>query len=203
MDRTELRPGKAVPAVAILAAVVGAAALGLAPIVVTATAGAVAMILVGCLTADEAYRAVDWRVIFLLAGVLSLGRALEETGGARILSDGLIHGVGFLGPAALVAVVYLLTTVLTETMSNNAAAVLIAPVAIAAAQAAGVDPRPFLVAVTFAASASFLTPVGYQTNTMIFGPGGYRFSDFVRVGGPLNLVFLLLASLLIPRFWPL
>ncbi len=199
----EFRPSKAVPAVAILALVVTMAALGLAPIVVSATAGAVAMVILGCLTPEEAHRAIDWPVIFLLAGVLSLGLALERTGGARLLSEGLIFGVGGMGPVILIATVYLVTTLLTESMSNNAAAVLIAPIAVATAEAIGVDPRPFLVAVTFAASASFLTPVGYQTNTMIYGPGGYRFADYFRVGAPLNLALWILASLLIPYFWPL
>ncbi|MDX1568357.1 MAG: SLC13 family permease, partial [Longimicrobiales bacterium] len=199
----KFRPSKAVPAVAVLATVVATAALGIVPIVVSATAGAVAMVILGCLTPEEAHRAIDWRVIFLLAGVLSLGLAMERTGGARLLSEGLIAAAGGLGPVVLIAVVYGVTTLLTEAMSNNAAAVLIAPIAIASAEALGVDPRPFLVAVTFAASSSFLTPVGYQTNTMIYGPGGYRFGDYFRVGAPLNLAFWILASVLIPMFWPL
>ena len=198
----EFRPSRAVPALIILATVVGAAALGLAPIVATATVGAIAMILTGCLTPEEAYRAVDWKIIFLLAGVLSLGAALEGTGGAELLSS-LLAPVGERwGPVALISAVYLATTVLTNMMSNNATAVLVAPIAIAAAAAIGADPRPFLMAVTFAASASFMTPVGYQTNTMIYGPGQYRFSDFVRVGGPLNIIFWIVATLLIPVFWP-
>ena len=200
---SEFRPSKAVPAVAILTLVIGTAVVGIAPIVVTATVGAVAMLLFGCLTPEEAYRAVDWRVIFLLVGLLSLGVAMERTGGAELLSRGLILSVGALGPVALLSAVYLATTFLTEMMSNNAAAVLLAPIAIAVAGEMGVDPRPFLMAVTFAASASFMTPVGYQTNTMIYGPGRYRFTDFMRVGVPLNLIFWVLATLLIPRIWPL
>lgn len=198
----EFRPSKAVPALAILAFVVGAAALGFLPIVATATAGAVAMIVTGCLTPEEAYRAVDWKIIFLLAGVLSLGAALENTGGAELLSSMLSPVGEAYGPIALISAVYLMTTILTNTMSNNATAVLVAPIAIATADAVGADPRPFLMAVTFAASASFMTPVGYQTNTMIYGPGQYRFSDFIRVGGPLNVIFWLLATILIPVFWP-
>lgn len=198
----EFRPSKAVPALAILAFVVGAAALGFLPIVATATAGAVAMIVTGCLTPEEAYRAVDWKIIFLLAGVLSLGAALENTGGAELLSSMLSPVGEAYGPIALISAVYLVTTILTNTMSNNATAVLVAPIAIATADAVGADPRPFLMAVTFAASASFMTPVGYQTNTMIYGPGQYRFSDFIRVGGPLNVIFWLLATILIPVFWP-
>ncbi len=197
------RPSKAVPSVTILALVIGLAAVGVAPIVVTATGGAIAMVLLGCLTPEEAYRAVDWRVIFLLAGVLALGLGLERTGAAELLSRGLILGVGGLGPVVLLSVVYLVTTLVTSAMSNNAAAVLLAPIAMTAAVEMGVDPRPFLMAVTFAASASFMTPVGYQTNTMIYGPGQYRFMDFMRVGAPLNLIFWLLATVLIPWFWPL
>ena len=203
VPRPEFEPSKAVPAVTILTLVVGLAAAGVAPIVVTACAGAIGMILFGCLTPEDAYRAVDWKVIFLLAGVLALGTALERTGGAALLSRGLILGVGGLGPVALISMVYLVTTLLTNTMSNNAAAVLLAPIAIAAAGEMAVDPRPFLMAVTFAASASFMTPIGYQTNTMIYGPGQYRFMDFVRVGGPLNLIFWVLATVLIPLLWPL
>lgn len=198
----EFRPSRALPALVILALVVGTAALGLTPIVVSSTVGAIAMILTGCLTPEEAYRAVDWKIIFLLAGVLSLGAALEKTGGAELLSTLLLPVGEALGPVALISAVYLATTILTETMSNNATAVLMASIAIAAADAIGADARPFLMAVTFAASASFMTPVGYQTNTMIYGPGQYRYGDFIRVGGPLNLVFWIVATLLIPVFWP-
>lgn len=198
----EFRPSRALPALVILALVVGTAALGVAPIVVSSTVGAIAMILTGCLTPEEAYRAVDWKIIFLLAGVLSLGAALEKTGGAELLSSLLLPVGEALGPVALMSAVYLATTILTETMSNNATAVLMASIAIAAADAIGADARPFLMAVTFAASASFMTPVGYQTNTMIYGPGQYRYGDFLRVGGPLNLVFWIVATLLIPVFWP-
>jgi di/tricarboxylate transporter len=152
---------------------------------------------------EEAYEAIDWQVIFLLAGILPLGLALERSGAAAILSQQLVGSVGILGPVAVLAVFYLLAAVLTEFMSNNAAAVLLAPVAISSAVALGVDPRPLLVAVAFAASTSFATPVGYQTNAMVYGPGGYRFTDFTRVGVPLNLLFWGLSVWLIPLFWPL
>ena len=189
------RPHRLLPALSIMTLVVAVAALGLAPIAVTAPVGAVAMLLAGCVTPDEAYRAIDWRVIFLIAGVLSVGLALESTGGAALLSRGFVAGLGGLGPIALVSAFYLATSLSTELMSNNATAVLMGPIAIAAAAEMGVDPRPLLIAITFAASASFMTPIGYQTNTMIYGPGQYRFRDFLRVGIPLNLILWITATL--------
>ena len=186
---------------AIVTGVVLAASLKLAPIVVAAVVGAILLILLGCITLDEAYQAIEWKIIFLLAGVLSLGVALDKSGAARMISTQIVSSVGGLGLVALVSAFYLLTSLLTETMSNNATAALLAPIAIATAATLGVNPQPFLVAVTFAASASFMTPVGYQTNTMIYGPGQYKFFDFVRVGTPLNIVFWLLATVLIPVFW--
>ena len=197
------RPHKLLPAALILLAVVATASSGWVPIVVSSLLGAVAMVLTRCLTIEEAYAAIDWKIIFLLAGVLGLGRALEETGGAALLADYVVTGLSWMGPIAVLSAFYLLTSLLTEAMSNNATVVLLAPVAIVTAAALGVDSRPFLMAVTFAASASFMTPVGYQTNTLIYGPGRYRFSDFIRVGLPLNVIFWLLATLLIPVIWPL
>ncbi len=201
-ELAEFRRDKLLTSALILAAVVATAALGILPIVVSALAGCVALVLTNCLTLEEAYAAVDWRIVFLLAGVLGLGRALDETGGAALLSDLVVDWLAPLGPAVVLAGLYLLTSLLTEAMSNNATAVLLAPVAIATAALLGVDSRPFLMAVTFAASASFMTPVGYQTNTLIYGPGRYRFSDYLRVGLPLNLLFWVTATLLIPRIWP-
>ncbi|HQZ97756.1 MAG TPA: SLC13 family permease [Pyrinomonadaceae bacterium] len=197
----EFRRNKVVIAVAVVAGVILAASLNFAPIVVTATVGAIILILTRCITLDEAYHAIEWKIIFLLAGVLSLGVALENTGAARLISTQLIGTVGTLGLIALVSAFYILTSLLTEMMSNTATAALLAPIAIATAATLGVNPQPFLVAVTFAASASFMTPVGYQTNTMIYGPGQYKFIDFLKVGTPLNIIFWLLATFLIPVFW--
>lgn len=197
----EPRRGKLLLALAIVAGVVGAAALELLPILGSAILGSVLLVLTRCLTLDEAYKAIEWRVVFLLGGILPLGIALETTGAARLLSSLLVDSIGAWGPVALLSAFYLLTSLLTEAMSNNATAALLAPIAISAASSLGVDPRPFLVAVTFAASASFMTPVGYQTNTLIYGPGYYRFGDFLRIGTPLNLMFWLIATLLIPYFW--
>lgn len=201
MEAVDFRRGKALIALSIVAGVVVAATMGIAPIVVTALLGAIALILTGCISIEEAYEAVEWKIIFLLAGVLSLGTALEASGAAALVSSNMITYVGILGPIALVSAFYFVTSVLTETMSNNATAALLAPIAIATANTLGVDPVPFLMAITFAASASFMTPVGYQTNTMIYGPGQYKFIDFVKVGAPLNLIFWIMATLLIPIFW--
>jgi di/tricarboxylate transporter len=160
------------------------------------------MVLTGCLNIEEAYHAIDWKIIFLLGGILPLGLALETSGAAAWITERLLGRAMTAGPLAVLAVLYLTTAVLTEAMSNNAAAVLLAPIAISVAGIMDIDPRPLLVAITFAASTSFATPVGYQTNTMVYAPGGYRFSDFSKLGIPLNLLFWALAVLLIPRFWP-
>jgi di/tricarboxylate transporter len=198
-----LRPERRRWAVGIAACVVGAVAVGALPVVVAAVGGALAMVLFRCLTPEEAYAAVDWRVLFLLTGMLSLGAAMEKTGAAHLVAGNLVAVAGFLGPVAILSVIYLMTSLLTEAMSNNAAVALITPISIVTAESAGLDPRPFVVAVMFAASSSFMTPVGYQTNTMIFGPGHYRFYDFFRVGAPLNILLWVIATLLIPVFWPL
>ena len=186
----------------VMIGVIGAAAIGLLPIVASAILGCVALVVLRCLKPDEAYAAVDWKVVMLLAGVLPLGIALERSGGAAWLAHNAIGLVGGLGPVACLAVIYLLTSVATEVMSNNAAAVLVVPIGIATAESLGVDAKPFLVAVAFAASTSFATPVGYQTNAMVHAAGGYRFSDFIRIGMPLNLIFWIAAIVLIPRFFP-
>jgi len=141
-------------------------------------------------------------VVMLLAGVLPLGIALERSGGADWLAQNAIGLVGHMGPVVSLAVIYLMTSVLTEMMSNNAAAVLIVPIAIATAESLGVDAKPFLVAVAFAASTAFATPVGYQTNAMVHAAGGYKFSDFMRIGLPLTVIFWVTAVLLIPLYFP-
>ena len=195
------RRSRMLAAVAIVAGVIMAATTGAVPIVAGAIIGCILMILARCLTLEEAYAAINWQVIFLLAGVLTLGTALETSGAARLLGDVLVNAVGVFGPVALVSVLYLTTSLLTEMMSNNATAALLAPVAISAAATLGIDPRPLLMAITFAASASFMTPVGYQTNTLIYGPGQFRYADFLRVGTPLNLLFWILATIFIPQIW--
>lgn len=196
------RKSRMLAAVTIVAGVVAAAATGLIPIVAGAIIGCILMIMARCLTLDEAYAAINWHVIFLLAGVLTLGTALETSGAARLLGDALVWTAGTFGPVVLLSALYLTTSLLTELMSNNATAALLAPVAIAAAEAMGIDSRPLLMAIAFAASSSFMTPVGYQTNTLIYGPGQFRYADFLRVGTPLNILFWILATIFIPQFWP-
>ncbi len=198
----EFRKQKILSAVAIVGGVVAAAALDILPIVVSAILGCTLMVLTRCITMEEAYKGIDWKVIFLLAGVITLGIALEKTGTARLVAEVIISTVGSWGPVATLSALYFLSFLLTEMISNTATAALLAPIAIATAGSLGVDSRPFLMAVTYAASASFMTPVGYQTNTLIYGAGNYRFADFIRVGTPLNLLFWLMATVLIPRFWP-
>jgi len=189
-------------AVGIITAVVTTAAMGLAPILVTAMTGCAALVLARILTAEQAYRAIDWKVIFLLAGVIPLGIALQKTGAADLLGRGVTELLGPYGPWVVVSAFYLLSSLLTQIMSNNATAVLLAPLAFSAAAVLGVSPRPLLVAITFAASNSFITPIGYQTNAMVMGPGRYRVADFARVGVPLTILFWLLATFLIPRYFP-
>ncbi|MDR7194260.1 SLC13 family permease [Luteimonas terrae] len=193
---------KATLSAIVMAAAIAAAALGWMSIVASALLGCVALVVLRLLDPDEAYEAIDWRVILLLAGIIPLGIALQKTGGAVLAADQLINLVGHYGPTATLAAIYLMTSTLTEFMSNNASAVLLVPIAIATADSLGVDPKPFLIAVAFAASTSFATPISYQTNTMVYTAGNYRFSDFVKIGMPLNIIFLITATLLIPRFFP-
>ena len=192
---------KAPLVIAILVAVVGLAAFDVFPILVTALLGCVALLVTRVLHIEEAYNAINWQVIFLLAGILPLGIAMQTSGAAGFIAERAVGVVGDMGPVAVLAVIYLMTSIMTDTMSNAAAAVLLAPIAISTAEQIGVDPRPFLMAITFAASTGFSTPVGYQTNTMIYNPGGYKYTDFLRTGVPLSIFFWILSVIFIPRLW--
>jgi di/tricarboxylate transporter len=189
-------------ALATMVLVIGISAIGWAPIAITALIGAVAMTLAGCLEADEVYDAIDWRIIILLAGLLPLGIAMSQSGAAEFIVANTLGQVSHMGPLVVLAVLYLMALLLTEFMSNAAAAVILTPIGMSTAAMLGVDATPFLIAVTFAASTSFATPVGYQTNTMVYSAGGYRFVDFIKVGLPLNLIFWVLGVIFIPVFWP-
>jgi di/tricarboxylate transporter len=202
VSTTDYKKNKMPLAIAILVGVVGGAALNLAPIVATAAGGAILLTITGCVTSRQAYQAINWKVLFLLAGVIPLGTAMSKTGAARMLSDFILESLGAWGPQAVLAGFFLLTMLLTEMISNQATAALLAPIAIQAAQNLGADPRPFLLGITFAASLSFMTPMGYQTNTLIYGPGHYKFTDFTKVGAGLNLLFWIIATAMIPVFWP-
>lgn len=202
VELPEHKTSKIPIALSIIAAVVGLAAFGILPIVTTAIGGVILMIMSGCLSNEEAYQAINWKVIFLLGGVLPLGVAMQKTGAAELLVSGLITQLESLGPTAVLSAFFFLSMMLTNLISNNATAVLLAPVAIEAAKSIDVSPVPMLVAVTLAASLSFMTPIGYQTNTMIFGPGQYTFKDFLKVGTPLNILFWIIGTFTIPYFWP-
>ncbi len=159
------------------------------------------MVLTGCLKTAEAYEAVNWKVIMLLAGVLPLGTAMDNTGTAALMADYMIEMLSDYGPTVLMSGFFVLTLLITAVMSNNASAALLAPIAIQTADLMQVQPEPFLYAVTFAASLSLITPFGYQTNTMIYGPGQYEVIDFIKIGVPLNVVFWILATIFIPLIW--
>tara|TARA_R110000850_G_scaffold176981_2_gene302877 strand:- start:1361 stop:3229 length:1869 start_codon:yes stop_codon:yes gene_type:complete len=190
-----------------LAFVIGAS-LKLMGIPALAMLAALAMILFRCVTAQQAYEAVQWNIVFLIFGMLSLGLAMDQSGAAQILVNGIMAMCGDFSPFVILAVVYLLSSTLTELISNTAVAALLTPIIIGIAAKVtmdgtlGVDARPFIVAMMFGCSASFATPIGYQTNTYVYGAGGYKFTDFPRVGVPLNLILWVVASVLIPLFWP-
>jgi len=176
---------------------------GIVPILVGATLIAVAMVMTGCLSPGEARQSVELQVLITIAASFGIGAALEKTGAAREIANQLVHVTSFMGVVGTLACVYLMTSFITELITNNAAAVLMFPICVQTAKLTGADPRPFIIALTFAASASLMTPIGYQTNMMVYGPGGYRFTDFIRVGLPLHLVLLMVATVLIPLIWPL
>lgn len=186
-----------------LLSIVGLAALGVAPILLLSVVVVAMVLITRCIDADEAFSFVDGRLLALIFSMLAIGAALESSGAVRLIAEAIAPSLTGLPPFVLVWAIYLLTSVLTELVSNNAVAVVVTPIAVGLAQAIGVDPRPLVVAVMVAASASFATPIGYQTNMLVYGPGGYKFTDFLRVGIPLNLSIGLLASALIPYLWPL
>lgn len=196
------RPRRAPLALAVLLTVILLAAFGVLPIMLAASLGAALMVLGRCLTVQEAYESIDWRIIVLIAGTLPLGLAMENSGAARLIAALVLDVVGPFGPWVVLAAFFLLTSLLTELMSHAATAVLIAPIAYHTALELGVDPKPFFMAVAIAASSCFMTPISHQSNALVMGPGGYRFFDYTRVGAPLNLLVWLLSTLLIPLLFP-
>jgi di/tricarboxylate transporter len=205
---TVLRPKRAPVAIAaimgfmVLGALIGFGVVPEIPVVMLAMGAALLVLLTGCVDPKEAYRSIDWKVIFLICGMLGLGMALERSGLAGRLAGGLADVVGG-NRYLMIGALYLTAMLLTEVISNNAVAALLAPLAIVLGQKLGLDdPRPLVIAVMFGASASFLTPIGYQTNTFVYGAGGYRFGDFLRTGAPLSVLLWLAATALIPVIWP-
>jgi di/tricarboxylate transporter len=197
------RRNKTPIAIGAMVVVLGLVTVGGLHVATAMVIGAVMMVLGGCLTMDEAYQSIEWRSIFLIAGMLPLGTAMEVTGTARFLAEGIISIAGDLGPLAVLAGIYILAGLVTEPMSNAAAAVLIVPLAIDTALSLGANPQSFVLATIIGASTSFLTPVGHQANVLVFGPGGYRFFDYTRVGGPLNIVLLVVTLIFLPMLFPL
>ena len=204
-DAEEIAPlsPKTPIAIAIMLGVIATAALNVAPIVIAALGCVVAMVVTGCLSSSNAYDAVSWNIIFLLAGVIPLGLAMEETGGAALIAEALVATEAFLPLIVVMLLFYLLTGLLSNVITPVATTVLMIPVAVDAAGRMGADPFSFLLAVMFAAATSFMTPVGYQTNLMVYGPGGYRFTDFLRVGGPLQLLLAVVTTVGIAAIWGL
>ncbi|WP_408633711.1 SLC13 family permease [Pseudorhodobacter aquimaris] len=188
--------------VATLVAIVGLAAINAAPIVILALIGVAVVLVTRCIDADEAFAFIEGRLLALIFAMLAVGLGLDHSGAVTLIVNAIAPYMLNLPPYMLVFVVYALASVLTEMVSNNAVAVILTPIAIGLGTTMGVDPRPLVVAVMFGASASFSTPIGYQTNTLVYGPGGYRFTDFLRIGVPLNLLMMVVMSALIPFFFP-
>ena len=187
----------------IFGAMIVAASTGLADIMVCAMAAAFLMVITGCLQLRSAYRAMDGRVLLIIIATIALSAALEKTGASEFYAKTFLGLFSGASPALVLSGVILLTSISTHVLSNNATAILLLPIAITAAQSLGVDPKPFIVAVCFGASACFATPIGYQTNLLVYGPGGYRFSDYFKLGMPLNLLVWVMGSIFIPMIWPL
>ena len=200
-DSTPPRHEKAWLAIGILLIMVMLATFGWMSMLRSAALAAMLMLLTGCCSTNQAMRSIDWSVLLVIGAALGLGKALDTTGAAEALSQTVI-GIAGNNPWIALAVVYGMTSLLTETITNNAAAALVFPIALSLSQSLGVNVTPFVVAIMIAASASFSTPIGYQTNLMVYGPGGYKFTDFMRVGIPFNLLFWMITVLLAPRVFP-
>jgi len=193
---------KAPVAAIIFAGLIVAASTGLADIMLCAVTGAFLMILAGCLPLRDGYRALQGDVLLLIVGTIALGTAMEKTGTAKFYAHEFILLLRDLGPAVILSGFLLLTSLSTQLLSNNATAVLLMPIAVSVALELGVDPKPFIISICFGASACFASPIGYQTNLLVFGPGNYKFADYFRLGIPLNLLVLIMGSVFIPLIWP-
>lgn len=198
-----VEPQKAKIAATIFAGVVLAATLGIANIMICALTGVFLMMLTHCLSLKDAYRSLESEVLLLIIATIALGLAMQKTGATKIYADSFLNLFDGFGPKAVLSSMILLSSICTHVLSNNATAVLLLPIAVSTAESLGVDARPFIIAICFGASACFATPIGYQTNLLVYGPGRYRFSDFLKLGLPLNVIVIILSAWLIPIFWPL
>lgn len=190
-------------AIATLVGVVVLAALNIMPIVGLAVIGVAIVLFSGCLDPEEAFDSIDWRILALIVAMLAIGASLQDTGAIELVVSAAAPLLALASPLVLLILVYVATSFLTETVTNNAVAIVMTPVAIALAVAAGLDPRPFVIVVMIGASAAFATPIGYQTNTLVYGPGHYRFTDYVKLGLPLNVLVMAVTVTLVPMLWPL
>lgn len=193
---------RAVPALLIGIGVVTAAALNITSILISGMVGSLLLVMTSILKPKEAYHAIDWKVIFMMAGVLSMGKALEKTGGSDLISEYLSTALGSLDPRITLSIIFLITFISTNILSSKATAALMTPIVISLAAALNVSERPLLIGVMFACSLTFMTPVSYPTNTMVYIPGNYRFGDYLKVGTPLNIIIWIAASIIIPIFFP-
>lgn len=201
-DWRPIRRDRARISLLIFVALLVAMTTGFIPILLSCALAAVLMIASGCLSAGEARRSIEWQVLITIAASFGVGAALKNSGLATVMASSLVDSTAIWGPVAALAVFYLLGSVLTELITNNAVAVLLFPFCLETARLYDVNPEPFLFALILSASASFMTPIGYQTNMMVYGPGGYRFTDFMKIGVPLNFILWLISIPLIPLFWP-
>jgi di/tricarboxylate transporter len=190
----------------VIVSIVLLAAFQILPILTGTIIGVVIMLVSRFITPNDAYRSIHWQVIVLIAALIPLGQVIQTSGTAALIGESIFKLLllfpGSIRPTVLLAIIYLITMILTEVSSNAATAIIMTPIALAASAQLGIDPRPYIFAICFAASASFITPVGYQTNLMVYGPGGYKFTDFMRTGTPLALVLWIMAIFLIPILWP-
>ena len=193
---------KAIPALLIVIGVVSAAAFNITSILISAMIGSLLLVTLTILKPQEAYEAIEWKVIFMIAGVLSMGKALEKTGGSDIISMYIYESLGNLDPRWTLSLIFLFTFLSTNVLSSKAAAALMTPIVISLAGAMQVSEKPFLIGVMFACSLTFMTPVSYPVNTMVYAPGNYRFRDFLKFGTPLNFIIWIAASFVIPIFFP-
>ena len=197
-----VRRDRAWIAVAIFMVLIVLMMTGWIPIAVAAALSAVMMVALRCLSSDGARQSIEWQLLVTIAASFGVGAALQNSGAATAIANAIVEATESLGPLAALAILYCVASLLTEVITNNAAAVLLFPFCLELAKQYDVDARPFLIGLTLAASASFMTPIGYQTNMMVYGPGGYRFTDFLRIGGPLNVLLGIVAVILVPLIWP-